>query len=476
MITPDIVGSLRVRLTVWLLLPLSAFVLVCAGLSWQHASEVADYGQDHDLLASAKVLADRLIWEDSNVHASVPPSALSLFTSPEHDLVFLSVTEDDGHLLAGAPDFPRPATLRLEGPDQAQWYDTRFRGEAIRAVMTRRPMYEEGQTHNINIFVGKTTRSHDQMLISLWWPTVIYLLVALVLAIVLTWLALTRELRPLAWLNRQIAGQDPLHIEDFTIDTRGLHTELHPVADTVNNFSRQLRAFGQAQRRFIADAAHQLRTPLALQASQLDFARISRSASTPEEIERVWRALQQSNRQLVNVTNKLLLLAQAEHSNTSPPRLETLRLANAALACAEQLAAKAEARHIDLGLNIPPEAADVEIEAQGALLDALIANLVDNALRYTPEGGRVTISLHAQAGQVELWVDDNGPGIPAEARESVFERFRRLSTNSEGSGLGLAIVREIARSFGATVNLEANPDETSGLRARVSFPVNTTPS
>ena len=119
-------SSLRLRLALWLLLPLSLFVAVCGWLNWRNAAEVADYVQDHDLLSSAKVLSDRLIWEDNDVQASVPPSALSLFVSPEHDRVFLSVTGANGELLAGSPDFPLPARRKPEGVDRAQWYDAEF--------------------------------------------------------------------------------------------------------------------------------------------------------------------------------------------------------------------------------------------------------------------------------------------------------------------------------------------------------------
>ncbi|MBS0507938.1 MAG: sensor histidine kinase N-terminal domain-containing protein, partial [Proteobacteria bacterium] len=116
-------ASLRLRLALWLLLPLSLFVALAAYFSWRNAAAVADYVQDHDLLASAKVLSDRLIWDEGDVQASVPPSALSLFASPAHDRVYLSVTDADGALLAGTPGFPLPARRQPQGADGAQWYD-----------------------------------------------------------------------------------------------------------------------------------------------------------------------------------------------------------------------------------------------------------------------------------------------------------------------------------------------------------------
>jgi len=460
-------GSLRLRLVLWLLLPLSLFVALCAWLSWRNAAAVADYVQDHDLLASAKVLSDRLIWEEGDIQASVPPSALSLFASPDRDKVFFSVTGAGGELLAGVPDFPLPAQRHAQGTDHAQWYDARFRGDALRAVVVTRAMYEVGGAREVTIAVGKTTASRDHMLARLWQPTVGYLLAALALTVGLGLLALTLELRPVVRLGRQLAQRDPLHL-DLWVDGRALHTELLPVADTINRSTQMLAAHSAAQRRFIADAAHQLRTPLALQASQIEYARAARPSARDSDF---WAALTASNRRLVDVTNKLLLLAQAEHGGT----LERTDLGAIALHALEQLAALADHRRIDLGLGAAPAPGTAWVLAQPALLDALVANLLDNALRYTPPGGQVTLDIAPAPGDAPGWVlrvTDNGPGIPAEAHERVFERFYRgdHQDQAQGTGLGLAIVREAARACGADVALGPNPEAGRGLRVTVRFP------
>ena len=142
----------------------------------EHAEDAADYVQDHDLRSSAKILADRLIWEDGDVRASVPPSALSLFMSPARDHVYLSVMDAQGQLLAGQQDFPQPQKLQLSGSDNAQWYDAVWQGQPIRAVITRRAMYDVAGAREITILVGKTTHSRDNMVQTLWWPTMEYLL------------------------------------------------------------------------------------------------------------------------------------------------------------------------------------------------------------------------------------------------------------------------------------------------------------
>lgn len=462
-------ASLRLRLALWLLLPLSVFVAICGWLSWRNAAEVADYVQDHDLLSSAKVLSDRLIWEGDDVQASVPPSALSLFVSPERDRVFLSVTGANGEVLAGSADFPLPAVRKPEGIDRAQWYDAQFAGLPLRAVVTTRAMFEVGGARDITIAVGKTEGSRNHMLRTLWWPTMEYLLVALLLAIALAVAALTLELRPIVRLSQQLAQRDPLHL-DLVVDPAALHAELRPVADTINRFVAQLTAHAEAQRRFIADAAHQLRTPLAMQASQIEFARYTRQHrgewdTRRADMDAMWQEMQTSNRRLVDVTNKLLLLAQAEHGDAHTG-FERVDLSAAALRCVEQLAALADRRGIDLGLEA---AQPVFVMAQPALLDALVSNLLDNALRYTQQGGRVTVGVRETEGRVVLTVEDNGPGIAPEVRERVFERFYRVAQDSEGTGLGLAIVREIARAFDADVDLSAHPREASGLLVTVRF-------
>lgn len=465
-------ASLRLRLAVWLLLPLSVFVAVCGLLSWQNAAQVADYVQDHDLLASAKVLSDRLIWEGDAVQASVPPSALSLFVSPDRDRVVLSVSGADGELLAGSPAFPLPSVRKPEGVDQAQWYDTHFEGLALRAVVTTRSMYDVAGAQGITIAVGKTTRSRDHMIRTLWWPTMGYLLVALLLAVLLSAAALTLELRPIVGLSKQLAASDPLHF-DLVVDPGKLHSELRPVAETINRFVAQLRRHAQAQRRFIADAAHQLRTPLMMQATQIEYARFTRRHRTDwstrrEDMDALWLAMQTSNRRLVDVTNKLLLLAQAEHGDAHT-QLETVDLIATVVRAIEHLAALADRRRIDLGMEASEPADGVHVMAQPALLDALVSNLLDNALRYTQEGGRVTVGVRQSADGIELSVEDNGPGIPAEAIGRVFERFYRASDSPDGTGLGLAIVQEIARAFHATVQLRPHPVEKQGLLVTVQF-------
>ena len=475
--TPTMFHSLRARLALWLLLPLAVLVALCGWFAHEHAEDAADYVQDHDLLSSAKILADRLIWEDGDVHASVPPSALSLFMSPAHDHVYLSVTDAQGQLLAGQPDFPRPQPLQLRGSDHAQWYDAVWQDAPIRAVITRRAMYDVAGAREITITVGKTTHSRDAMVQTLWWPTMEYLLWALAVAVLVSATALTLELRPLLRMARQLA-QRPAQDMDFHLDPRPLHQELRPLADTVNQFARTLRAQVARQRQFISDAAHQLRTPLAIQSHTLEQA----LGQTPDELAQrsvaerraVLQRLQRSNQQLVNVTHQLLVLAQAEQPTVQAAA--AIDLQAVCLQALENFAPAAEHKSIDLGWEGPAGAQhSCTLHRASALLPELVANLLDNAIRYTPAGGQVTLGLQADQHDLTLWVEDNGPGIPLQSRDQVFERFYRIATDTQGTGLGLAIVQEVARTCHAHITLDTatqtpTTPQRPGLRVSVRFP------
>ncbi|MDR2324277.1 MAG: sensor histidine kinase [Acidovorax sp.] len=470
--------SLRARLALWLLLPLAVLVGLCGWFAHEHAEDAADYVQDHDLLSSAKILADRLIWEDGDVHASVPPSALSLFMSPAQDHVYLSVSDAQGQLLAGQADFPLPQPLQLSGQDHAQWYDTVWQGLPIRAVTTRRSMYDVAGAREISITVGKTTHSRDAMVHTLWWPTMQYLLWALAVAVLVSATALTLELRPLLRMARQLAGR-PAHELDFHLDSRQLHRELRPLTDTVNQFARTLRAQVARQRQFISDAAHQLRTPLAIQAQTLEQAlgQTPDQGQSPAERRALLQRLQLGNQQLLNVSHQLLVLAQAEQP--IPATAFAVDLQAACLQALERFAPAAERKSIDLGWEASHSSdapqAPYQLVCSTRLLPELIANLLDNAIRYTPAHGRVTLGLQASASALLLFVEDNGPGIPPQCHDKVFERFYRIASDGQGTGLGLAIVQQVAQACGASIHLDTarqmpSTIERPGLRISLRFP------
>ncbi|WP_374623493.1 sensor histidine kinase [Pandoraea sp.] len=453
--------SLRVRLLLWLMLPLSFYIGASGWLAYRSARDTAALVQDRALLTSAQVIAGELSWVDGALRVSVPPAALELFASPARDRVFYQVVTQDGQLLAGPPDFPRPA---LFPPTSPAYSSVVVDGEPLRAVSYVRTMYNSGTPYQVAVVVAETMHAHDEMLAQLWEPSLHRQIAMAALAAVLVLIGLTVELHPLIRLKDEVAGRAPQEL--VPIRAGHLQTELRPIVDAINLCIQRLSAQAQQQRRFVADAAHQLRTPLTLLDTQLQFAaQLDDRAALVD----VLAAMQTSSRGLADLTNKLLLLSQAEAADTPAFSRSRVDLVAAASGVLEELVALAQRRNIDLGLETVE--AHVWVAGNGELFHAMVMNLVDNAIRYIHEGGRVTVAIDGQDGTARLRVVDDGPGIHAEARQRVFERFyRNAPPGQPGTGLGLAIVKEIVAASHGTVTL-APGDDGRGLIVTVTLPL-----
>lgn len=452
--------SLRLRLLLWLLIPLTLFVFISASLSYRSARQTADLIQDHALLASAQVIAGEIQWLDGMPHVNVPPAALELLASPEQDRVYYQVMTDHERLLAGRTDFPEALRFPVTAP---AFSTVDYHTQTLRVVSQVRTLYDAGQLHKVAILVGQTMRAHDQMLADLWRPALHRQIAMLILAVALVVIGLTMELRPIMHLKDQLAARDATSMSP--IKPGQLQLELRPIVEAINQTIQRLNAQVSAQKRFIADAAHQLRTPLTLIDSQIQFARRLTNEMRRDE---VLQAMQESSRNMTDLTNKLLLLSQAEASNTSAFIRHPVNLIAVIATVLEEIVDLAQRKNIDLGL-------DAKIQSAWAmgnevLFNAMIMNLVDNAIRYTPPNGKVTVTVTVNHNLINIAVSDDGPGIPAEIRDRVFERFfRNAAPGQEGTGLGLAIVKEIALAAQGTVTLSSG-DAQRGLIVAVQLP------
>ncbi|CAB5278353.1 sensor histidine kinase [Burkholderia multivorans] len=437
--------SLRGRLLWWLLLPLAVFVLIAAAMAYDAARRTADLVQDSTLVASARTIGEDIEWRNGLPVADVPPAALEIFESPSRDSVFYKVIDSDGRLLAGNPALD---VVARHGAEPIA-YDTTLDGTRLRAVAYDRQLYDEGQVDTVTVVVAKTTRSRSAMVATIWRPQLVRLALMLVLAVVLVYLGLTFELRPLMKLKDDVADRGPMELEP--IRPERLQHELRPIVDAINQCIARLNTHTATQRRFIADAAHQLRTPIAVLDTQIQYAQ--QRGHDDRELASVLDSMQRSSRKMADVTDKLLLLAHAE---ATPSTLLTQRVDLAALVSSvlEETIVLAQRRDIDLGAELGER---LDVAGSGSLLSALVTNLVDNAVRYTQPGGCVTVAARRDGDTVVLDVIDDGPGIPAEARPHVFKRFYRVSSDTEGSGLGLAIVSEIAQAHGGSATLAPGP-------------------
>ncbi|MEM5315338.1 sensor histidine kinase [Paraburkholderia sp. JHI869] len=454
------VHSLRARILLWLLVPLAMFVVVTSYESHVAAQQTADLVQDHSLLDSARTIIEDVDWDNGSLTATIPPAALELFESPWQDHVFYKVLAGDGRLLGGAPDLPLPRANTAEVP---VFYDTTYAGLPIRAVAYERMLYDSGRAERVMVIVGKTIASREAMVNALWRPQLARQWFMLALVALLVPLGLTLELRPLMKLKDDVAGREVVQLEPIRPDH--LPSELRPIVEAINQCIARLKVHAAMQRQFIADAAHQLRTPLTLLTTQTQFA--SQCDARDPALFEALKGARRTSQKMAELTNQLLLLAQAEsmaQSSRSQTRVDLTEVVSSVL---EEMVQAAERRGIDLGAEL---ADDVHVAGNTGLLASLVSNLIDNAIRYTQKGGRVTAVCRCEGEQVMLQVVDNGPGIPAEARAHVFERFYRVAADTEGTGLGLAIVHQVARSHGGSVSVAAGAERV-GLVATVRLPV-----
>jgi two-component system, OmpR family, sensor histidine kinase TctE len=448
--------SLRARLLWWVLLPLAAFMFVAGLMAYDAARQTADLLQDNALLASARTIVEDVQWINGDLTAQIPPAALEMFESPYQDHVFYKVVADGDRLLGGTPDLAPPADAKATYP---VFYDTTLDGQSIRAVAYRRQLYDSGQSLSVVVVVGKTQASRQAMLTDLWHPQLIRQGLMLVLAVLFVLIGLTSELLPLVTLKSNVADRDPMELEPVRVDH--LPSELLPIVDAINQCIARLKLHTATQRQFIADAAHQLRTPLTLLDTQVQVAR--QSVDDPLSLSDALTGIHRTSRKMTEITNQLLMLARAESASSPNVPVDMTRVVSSVL---EELILAAQRRDIDLGAEFD---GDVSVAGSDQLLTALVANLVDNAIRYTQEGGTVTARCRRDGDEVVLEVVDNGPGIPAEARAHVFERFYRGKTNVEGTGLGLSIVQRIAQSHGGMVGVKPG-EGLIGLIATVRLP------
>ncbi|NML97967.1 sensor histidine kinase [Paraburkholderia sp. RP-4-7] len=448
-------NSLRLRLLLWLLLPMTVYVVAAGLIARDNAQRTAWLLQDEALLSSARVMAGDIQWENGYLHAEISPSAIEILSSPYGDLVYFSIREVGGATIAGTSDFP----LRVPG-ESPLWYDATVSGHPIRAVSLIRPMYDSGAIRQVVVSVGRTLRQRDATAAALWRPQMLHFAGIVAIAVVLVCVGLTFELRPLMRLAKDMLGRAP----NVSLRVRAdpLRNELRPIVTAFNQCLDIIERKTAMQRRFIADAAHQLRTPLTLLGTQLQYARRQDDLA---QVKETLAAMHRSNLSLVALTNQLLLLAQAEAADYAEFEGAPVDLRAVATGTIEQLALLAQRRQVELSAELHEPA---EVMGNEPLLSVLLFNLLDNAIRYTPAGGHVALGIDSTGERVALTITDEGPGIGAELRERVFEPFFRASSE-EGSGLGLSIVREIARAHRAEVTL-GDGTGGRGLVVSVLFP------
>lgn len=441
------------QLLAWVVLPLVGLATINLWTSHRNALATADLVTDRMLMGSARAIAERAAVTDGVLDATIPPAAIEMFDTGDRDSVYYQVKAAGGRLLTGYPDLPAAPGHASVGAS--------YRDHPLRLLTLSHAVIGAGADSPITVTVGVTLAGHDAMVRRLWLSAFTQQLALVAIAGLFVLLGLHRGLAPLIRLRDAV--RSPNRSELDPVEVPGAQSEIRPLIDALNAYMERVRAQMAAQRRFIANAAHQLRTPLALLSTQASYALRESAADARQE---ALVALQASSGRLARLAEQLLTLSRAEPGSRRP-RADRIDLTEAARHVLETQAPTAISRNIDLGLE---EAGPVSVIGDGTMLREMIVNLVDNALRYSAVGGTVTVKLAAVDGEAVLTVADDGPGIPVDERDHVFERFYRIAgSTEEGSGLGLAIVREVVENAGGRVTL--GDGATGGLVVEVRLPL-----
>jgi len=455
----------------WMLTPLLLLWPVSLALTWLVAQSIAGKPFDRALEYNVQALAQLVTVQPQRAGFNLPLPAREILRADEADQVYYQVLGAQGDLLSGERDFPQPPEDERPVPGETRLRDAEMRGLDVRVAYTW--VQVPGAAPAL-VQVAETREKRSVLATEIIKGVMLPQLVILPLAVLLVWLALVRGIKPLSELEERIRARKP---DDLSpLDERVVPLEVAPLVSSVNDLLTRLKDSIATQKRFLADAAHQLKTPLAGLRMQADLAQ--REQVDAEQLKLSLKQIGRSSMRATHTVNQLLALARAESSSKALVR-QPCDLAALAMEAVRDTVPRAMEKHIDLGYDgAQPGAGGVRLQGNPTLLKELIRNLLDNAVNYTPSSpehpGVVTARVLADPfGRVlVLQVEDTGPGIPEMERELVFQPFyRALGTNVDGSGLGLPIVLEIARQHRASIAIEdARPGQRPpGTRVTVRF-------
>jgi two-component system sensor histidine kinase TctE len=449
--------SLRRLLLGWLLIPLLVLLALGSVGTFFMARNAANDAYDKELLDPMLALAQYIRVIHGKPVLDLPASAQNLLLVDAYDNIYYQLIAADGTRLGGNLYLPIPAQIS----DKPLFYNTAFRGRNIRAATLKMHVNGGGSVY---LQVAETLDKRDHHLVGILAEMLAPAVIIALAAVLLVWFGVRRGLAPLQSLQKEIAARS--HRDLRPVPEHHAPDEVRPVVASLNALLARLNDSMNGQQRFLANAAHQLRTPLSGLQTQVELA--LRGTMTAELRATLTQLLDATVR-TAHLANQLLTLARAEPGAMSPDAMQPLDLHKVVEDAAQEWVPRAMVRQIDLGFDIETTL----LIGEPLLIRELLANLIDNALRYTPAGGSVTVRCRQANGAV-LEVEDNGIGIPESQREKVLERFHRVEGSPGGGcGLGLAIVQEIARIHGATLEITA-PPAGRGTLVCISFPQSNT--
>ena len=443
-------STLRSQLLRWLMIPLTLLFVIDAVGSYVVARHLSDRVYDGELLEIARELTLHVQAGGANVSFHLEKDAERTLLLDQYDEVHYEVRGRDGAAIAGDAALPKPKHAGA-GP---AFYDATLAGAPIRVVQL-------AGAGGATIAVAETLVKRHALVNEIMIGVILPQLLLIVIAGIVLWAGVARGLAPLSHLQRAIASRS--HLDLSAVSVSGVPQEVHPLILAINDLMARLEEILGYQSRFIADAAHQLRTPVAGLKAHVELAlREDDPVQAKQSIAHLYTAVERMSR----LVAQLLSLARNEPTTLKRLQLAPLDLSKLAFDVTMEWVPEAYRKNVDLGFEgVEPHAA---IRGDATRLTELLNNLLDNAIRYSQSDGRVTVRVASHPPRVS--VSDDGPVIPVDERERIFERFHRLlGSHADGSGLGLAIVQEIAKLHEAKITLAEDADGR-GNTFTVTFP------
>jgi two-component system sensor histidine kinase TctE len=452
----------------WMLTPLLLLWPLSLALTWIVAQGIANKPFDRALEFNLNALSQLVVVDGGTARLMLDRQARDLLRADETELVYYQLLGARGEHISGEIDLPPPPRDEVPEAGRMHQRDDTMRGNPVRVAYTW--LARPDPLRPVLLQVAETTGRRSTLANEIIKGVMVPQFVILPLAVLLVWLALVRAIRPLSDLEQRIRARRPDDLSPIAeID---VPQEVAPLVSSINDLLARLKVSLSTQRRFLADAAHQLKTPLAGLRMQAELAqREVDPAGLRASLQQIARSAVRTN----HTVSQLLALARAETTGRALPSAR-VDLARLVAGVVRDSVPRALEQGVDLGLegvNEVPE--DMLITGNPVLLQEMVRNLLDNAIVYSGAGGVVTarVLIDRFGGVQMVQVEDNGPGIPRTERSLVLQPFyRALGTNVDGSGLGLAIVQEIAQQHGASLHLEdAHPERPArpGLRISVRF-------
>ena len=422
-------------------------------------SSYATLAYDQALSDDLLTLADQVREERGRVQVDLPEAALKWLLADEGDFVLYRITDlRDMTVIAARGDLG-PVAEEPAAIGQVVYRDISSGGRRVRVSKVRHLV--DPSDIPILVEIGETTGKRDRVANRILAGTILFMAAMIVAAVVLVWRGVRTSLAPLALLEAEVTRRSGTDLA--SLDPRHAPTEVRGLIEAINRLMGRISSVVESQNHFIANAAHQLRTPLAgltLQAQR------ARKANSPETLDACLADVESSAARAGHLVEQMLVLAKAEAAD---PIVQEQRvdLGTVSRQVIERFLPFADKRNVDLGYE--DDGKGVCVLGNEMLFVEMIANLVDNALRYGREGGRTTVQTQNEGDAVLISVIDDGPGIADSDREQAFTRFYRSdSSGGAGAGLGLAIVREIVERYRGSLNLRSKPGE--GCRFDLRFP------